>query len=104
MKFRLLIEADTHTTIRELHVERVTGRLNDVTREYVQVLDLEPVMDELLPRSTEPATHPPTSANWKEQRTAGGPGPRDQSVALSFLSCFLRATFPFGVVMYLAQY
>ena len=40
--FRLLIDAPTKTTIRELHVERLTGRLDDVTREHVQVLSLEP--------------------------------------------------------------
>ena len=45
MKFRLLIESATHTTIRELHVERVTGPLDDVYREHVQVLEMVPVAD-----------------------------------------------------------
>jgi len=45
MKFRLLIESHAYTTIRELHVERVTGPMTDLKRDHVDVLSLEPVAD-----------------------------------------------------------
>lgn len=92
MKFHLLIEAHHKITVRELHVERVTGRLDDVTREHIQVLRLEPAEERLMKfgepevgrlssresnlKNLQPPKHPPTSANWEEQeraREAQGP-------------------------------
>lgn len=46
MRFRLLIETHAYTTIRELHVTRVTGPLDDLKREKLEVLNLEPLADE----------------------------------------------------------
>lgn len=45
MQFRLLIDSHPDTTIRELHVERVTGPLEDVTRDHVEILRLEPIRE-----------------------------------------------------------
>ncbi len=61
MKFRLLIETHAYTTIRELHVERLTGPLTDLKRDHVDVLELTPVAEPELP--------------LVGPKTAGEPGP-----------------------------
>ncbi len=82
MQFRLLIETHPATTIRELHVERVTGPLDDLTREKIEVLKMDPEVGEGLqfgePEVGRSSAHESnlkpqerrvrsTSSDWKEQ-------------------------------------
>jgi len=74
MKFRLLIESHAYTTIRELHVERVTGPITDLKRDHVDILSLEPVAGRLddLTDIDKQGTHEPPLVGPK---TAGEPDP-----------------------------